>query len=130
MKLKLLLSALLISLIQPLCLHAQEPNTSASDLYLDANSYFFYEDYEEALALYLQVIKEIPRNANLNYRIGICYLNLPGRRNKAIPFLESATANTTKKIVGINGGLLLLDGVFPIVLGGVCQISAADAKAE
>ncbi len=96
MKLKLLLSALLISLIQPLCLHAQEPNTSASDLYLDANSYFFYEDYEEALALYLQVIKEIPRNANLNYRIGICYLNLPGRRNKAIPFLESATASTTK----------------------------------
>jgi len=96
MKSKLLLSALLIILIQTLCLQAQEPKSSASDLYLDANSYFFYEDYEEALSLYLQVIKDIPRTANLNYRIGICYLNLPGRRNKAIPFLEEASKNTSK----------------------------------
>jgi len=82
--------------MQSCFLQAQEPTSSANELYLDANSYFFYEDYEEALALYLQVIKEHPRTANLNYRIGICYLNLAGRRSKSIPFLEEASKNTTK----------------------------------
>jgi len=96
MKFKVIATALLLLLSY--FIYAQEKNEKSSpeETYLDANSYFFFEDYEEALALYQQVIREIPKNSNLNYRIGICYLNIPGKRSKAIPFLESATANVSK----------------------------------
>lgn len=66
------------------------------EIYRDANSYFYFEDYEEALALYLQVYKEQPNNSNLNYRIGFCYLNIPGSKDKSIAYLKKAASNTTK----------------------------------
>ena len=96
MKLKFIATGLLILLTFFAQAQLQDEKSAPDELYLDANSYFFFEDYEEALALYQQVIKEIPRNSNLNYRIGICYLNIPGKRNRAIPYLESATSSTTK----------------------------------
>lgn len=96
MKFKVIATALLLLLSY--FTYAQEKNEKSSpeETYLDANSYFFFEDYEEALALYQQVVREIPKNSNLNYRIGISYLNIPGKRSKAIPFLESAIANVSK----------------------------------
>ncbi len=67
------------------------------ELYKDANSYFYFEDYEEALSLYLQVYNHEQNNYNLCYRIGFCYLNIPGYKAKAIPYLEKAAANTSKR---------------------------------
>ena len=96
MKLKFIATTLLLLLTFFAQAQKQDEKTSSEELYLDANSYFFFEDYEEALSLYQQVIREIPKNSNLNYRIGICYLNIPGKKNKSIPFLEAATANTSK----------------------------------
>ncbi|MHC1705528.1 MAG: LPXTG cell wall anchor domain-containing protein [Tenuifilaceae bacterium] len=66
------------------------------ELYKDANSYFYFEDYEEAVALYLQVYNHHPENYNLCYKIGLCYLNIPGYKQQSIPFLEKAAANTKK----------------------------------
>lgn len=66
------------------------------ETYRDANSYFYFEDYEEALALYLQVYASQPNNANLCYRIGFCYLNIPGSKGKSLPFLKQAVNNTTR----------------------------------
>lgn len=66
------------------------------ETYKDANSYFYFEDYEEALALFLQVYQHQPENANLNYKIGFCYLNIPGSKEKSIQYLKKATQNTTK----------------------------------
>lgn len=66
------------------------------ETYRDANSYFYFEDYEEALALYLQVLRHQPDNANLNYRIGFCYLNIPGSKSKSIEYLQKAASNTTR----------------------------------
>ena len=42
------------------------------ELYKDANSYFYFEDYEEAAALYQKVLPHFQDNYNLNYKIGIC----------------------------------------------------------
>ena len=36
-------------------------------------------------------------NANINYRMGICYLNIPGEKDKAIPYLTKAAQNTTTR---------------------------------
>ncbi len=96
MKLKILAISLLLLTFFAVQAQDKDKESSPEELYLDANSYFFFEDYEEALALYQQLIREIPKNSNLNYRIGICYLNLPGKRHKSIPFLESASSNVSK----------------------------------
>lgn len=66
------------------------------EIYRDANSYFYFEDYEEALTLYLQVYSHQPENYNLCYRIGFCYLNIPGSKKNAIPYLEKAAGNITR----------------------------------
>jgi hypothetical protein len=67
------------------------------ELYRDANSYFYFEDYEEALALYLNVYSFQTNNSNLEYRIGVCYLNIPGNKHKAIGYLEKASSNINKR---------------------------------
>ncbi|HDP74362.1 MAG TPA: hypothetical protein ENN49_00510 [Bacteroidales bacterium] len=74
-----------------------QTKTEIDETYRDANSYFYFEDYEEALALYQKIYKFQPNNHNLNYRIGICYLNIPGSKHKSIQFLEKAVQNTTSR---------------------------------
>lgn len=58
-----------------------------NNLFRDANAYFYFEDYEEALALYLSIYDNFPDNQNIDYRIGICYLNIANQKTKAIPYL-------------------------------------------
>lgn len=69
----------------------------AEETYKDANAYFYFEDYEEALALYLSIYDEFPANANLDYRIGICYLNVAGSKDRAIHYLERAVGNISPR---------------------------------
>lgn len=52
----------------------------------------------DALYDYLEVYKKgFEDNANINYRIGICYLHIPGQKDKSIPYLVKAIQNTTTK---------------------------------
>ena len=67
------------------------------NLFRDANAYFYFEDYEEALVLYLNIYESFPNNSNIDYRIGICYLNIANQKAKAIPYLERAIENTTRR---------------------------------
>ncbi|HPX04590.1 MAG TPA: tetratricopeptide repeat protein [Tenuifilaceae bacterium] len=100
------------------------------ELYKDANSYFYFEDYEEALALYLQVLKHNPDNYNLQYRIGFCYLNIPGQKQEAIPYLEQAANNTTARYneVSTTEKQAPLDAIF--YLGNAYFINNQLDKAE
>ncbi|MBI5008072.1 MAG: hypothetical protein HZB98_00105, partial [Bacteroidia bacterium] len=61
------------------------------DIFAQAESYFLYEEYELANQLYL--LLETPENLNIKYKIGTCYLNIPGEKEKAIPYLEEAVKN-------------------------------------
>jgi tetratricopeptide (TPR) repeat protein len=65
--------------------------------FYEAESWVLYEDYKEALPLYLRLAKIYPGNANYKYRIGLCYLNIPGEKHKAISYLEEATRNINLK---------------------------------
>lgn len=53
--------------------------------------------YDEALKIWLELLKEQPENANLNYKVGVCYLESPSTRDKAkaLPYLEKAVKKTT-----------------------------------
>ncbi len=47
-------------------------------------------DFQEALLIYNKLLKDNPDNANLNFKIGFCYLNTVLEKTKAITFLEKA----------------------------------------
>lgn len=60
------------------------------NLFYDAESWILFEDYKEALPIYQQLLKINPKNSNYKYRIGQCYINTPGEKEKAVGYLEDA----------------------------------------
>lgn len=67
--------------------------------FVDAEYHFMYEDYDLALPLYLELYQRDTTNANIAYRIGICYIyqKTPAEKKKAIPYLEYAVNHVSKK---------------------------------
>ena len=88
---RVLLSFILIFLSFQTFIFAQRD--SVRTLFLDAESWFLFEEYTEALPLYLELHEKDPGNDNLNYKIGICLLNDPYQKDKAIQYLLDASEN-------------------------------------
>jgi len=88
---RVLLSSFLILLFIPTLTFAQRD--SARNVWLDAESWLLFEEYGEALPLYESLLKSDPGNDNLNYKIGICLLNDPYQKDKAIQYLLDASRN-------------------------------------
>jgi outer membrane protein OmpA-like peptidoglycan-associated protein len=63
---------------------------SDKDIYDEAEEYRNANEFVEALPLYLLLEKKDLLTANVSYKIGECYLNIRGKKNKAIPYLEKA----------------------------------------
>ena len=61
--------------------------------FYDAESWILFDAYKDALPLYLQLLNAYPDNSNFKYRIGQCYLNIPGEKNRAVRYLEEAVQN-------------------------------------
>ncbi len=66
------------------------------EMFVEAESYLLYEEYEEALPIYLKLLKADPTNDNLNYKVGLCYLYIPYEKSKAIAYLEKAAKNISE----------------------------------
>ncbi len=73
-------------------------NNNLKETFQEAEYYILYDDYEEAIVLYQKLISNGMVNAYINHRIGECYLNIPGQKHKAIPYLEKACENISEKI--------------------------------
>ncbi|UCH14765.1 MAG: PD40 domain-containing protein [Bacteroidales bacterium] len=74
---------------------AQESDEDLRLYFSDAEFFLAEEEYVDALYDYLELYNNgFEDNANINYRIGICYLYIPGQKDKAIPYLEEAVKNT------------------------------------
>ncbi|MCF8380234.1 MAG: hypothetical protein K9H49_11690 [Bacteroidales bacterium] len=71
--------------------------TDLRELYLAAESYFLFEEFNEALPLYLRIHRHSPENDNVNYKIGVCFLNNPYEKDKSIMYLETAVKNINPK---------------------------------
>lgn len=63
------------------------------EIYTQAESYYIYEEYELANPLYLLI--ESPDNMNIKHKIGTCYLNIPGEKEKSFPYLEDAVKSAS-----------------------------------
>ncbi|MDX2445515.1 MAG: OmpA family protein [Bacteroidales bacterium] len=64
------------------------------DAFLDGEYFLAYEEYIDALPYYLEVYRQNPDNANVNYKIGLCYLNIIGQKQESIPYFHKAILNT------------------------------------
>src|SRR5665647_8813 len=78
---------LLTLVIFPVAASAQ-PSSEMKKIFAKAESYYLYEEYELANQLYL--LLDSTDNLNIKYKIGTCYLNIPGEKEKSIPYLEAA----------------------------------------
>jgi len=68
------------------------------EYFLDAEFFFAQEEYNDALYDYLELYNNgYSDNANINYRMGICYLNMIGQKEKSIAFLNKAVNNTSRR---------------------------------
>ncbi|HBH48571.1 MAG TPA: hypothetical protein DDX98_08015 [Bacteroidales bacterium] len=65
-------------------------------IYNEAEGYILGEEHEEALPLYQLLEKKGLTNANINYKIGLCYLKISGKETKAIPYLEAAVEHASQ----------------------------------
>ncbi len=57
------------------------------------NSYYYDKDYEKAASLYEPILKANPENSNVAAKLGICYLNMDGRKAEALELLKKASKN-------------------------------------
>ncbi len=71
--------------------------TDLRQLFLEAESYYLFEEYNEALPLYLQLHRDDPDNNNVNFKIGVCLVNSPYEKDKSISYLERAIKNIDPK---------------------------------
>jgi Tol biopolymer transport system component len=87
---------LIVTIIFSVSVYAQE-NKGLQDTFLEAEFFLMNEDYPDALNYYLQLYEKLPDNSNLAYCIGVCYLNIPGKKNLSIGYLETASRNMSAK---------------------------------
>jgi len=81
-------------LLFPVTLKASIPDDFKA-IYDEAEQYLLDENYSSALPLYLKLNEMKSGNADINFKIGFCYLNSSTYKTKAIPYLEEATKNIT-----------------------------------
>ncbi len=78
--------------------NAQQREIALKEYFADAEFFLAQEYYTDALHDYLEVYNRgYQNNANINYRIGICYLNIPGQKDKSIDYLLKAVPQVSLK---------------------------------
>jgi hypothetical protein len=70
-----------------------QPSGELKKIFARAESYYLYEEYDLANELY--ILLDAPDNLNIKYKIGTCYLNIPGEKERSIPYLEAAVKDAT-----------------------------------
>jgi tetratricopeptide (TPR) repeat protein len=98
MKPRFLTTLIVISLAN--VLFAQSKSEVNKNIWLQAESYYLYNEYELANPMYLMLDELNKGNANIKYKIGNCYLNIGDEKLKSIPFLESAVKNASYNAKG------------------------------
>lgn len=63
----------------------------------EADGYFIYDqDYEKAAVIYEELLELFPQNHNLAYKLGVCYININGKKGKSPELLKFAAGNSVE----------------------------------
>ena len=88
------LCVLIICLFFPFAITSQ--NSKFKEKFTEGNFLLLEKNYQMALRNFLEAYAIDSSNCNLDYKIGICYLNLSSEKEKALSFLEKSINNTTR----------------------------------
>ena len=58
--------------------------------------FYFEENFLEAANAYSALLSENPGNPNLSYKLGVCYLNIEGKKQEALVLLKTAITRVVK----------------------------------
>jgi len=61
-----------------------------------ANTLIEEKQFKVSLPIWLKLQEQQPRNSNLNYKVGLCYMNSANNKIKSLPYFSVAIQNTTK----------------------------------
>jgi len=67
------------------------------ETFVEGEMYLLYEEYKEAIPAYDSLLSWFPDNTNYKYRLGMCYLNVPGQKEKSLVYLQDAVQNINPK---------------------------------
>lgn len=72
---------------------------SVADLedFQEGQYFFEREDYEDAVGFYIRLLEKDSLQANFNFKVGECYLNIPGKEHLAVKYLERASKKVVPK---------------------------------
>ncbi len=85
---------ILLSLVISSAILAQDEKL-IKKLFKEAESHLLYEEFSLALPIYLEIIDKGWDNANIQFSVGMCYINTHMQIKQAIPYFEKAATNTT-----------------------------------
>lgn len=85
---------LFLSVFLPLS--AQISPENISDRMQEIDEYILSEEYNEALAICLELLNAGTDNPNLDFKTGFCYLNTIDEKDKALPLLKKASFHISK----------------------------------
>ena len=76
--------------------YAQETDKSSfKEKFIQANYHVEYENYNLAVPIFKELVAMEPENANINYKLGFCYLKSNRNKKEAKSYLEKAALNTS-----------------------------------
>ena len=97
---KQIVLCLVFVLLSSVCFSQKE--FDAKEFFIEAESYFLFEEYGDALPLYQRILRVEPENYNVMYKIGVCYLNDPYQKNRSVKFLLDASEHISPKFKNNN----------------------------
>lgn len=71
------------------------------DKFTEGNYLILEGNYTRALKSFQEAYQLDSTSANINFKLGFCYLKTVTERSKALPYLEKAVLNTTKSYVDL-----------------------------
>jgi hypothetical protein len=108
---------------------AQNGNSNG-EKFAQGNKLLLKKNYSGALICFLDNYGTDSLNNNLNYKIGLCYINLSGKGGMAVKFLENAVKNISKEYDPNNNAEKAAPTLAYYYLGVACQLSYHFAEAS
>jgi len=91
---RFLLISILIFL--PCSLTFSQSKKDLKRAFVNAEFYLLYNEYKEALPLFLEIYNSGREDANIKHRIGYCYLNIPNQKDQSIQYLEESVQDISE----------------------------------
>ena len=96
-KIQILSFLIFLNFLSPSLLSQTLANKEFIRAVQDADLFFYFnQDFDKAASLYEVLLKKYPDNLNISAKLGICYLNIDGKKIDALKLLEKATGNVAK----------------------------------